>query len=94
MDNAEKARWLHFGGLQADGAGLRDGSLGFLAPRLTLGSHQADRSVKHHHPSSARLFPGSTSSAYQYHSPTLRAQSLSVELTPNSAAKAEGLHPG
>lgn len=42
MGNAEKAMCLHFGGLQADGAGLRDGSLGFLTPRFTLGSHQAE----------------------------------------------------
>lgn len=42
MGNAEKAMCLPFGGLQADGAGLRDRSLGFLAPRFTLGSHQAN----------------------------------------------------
>lgn len=42
MGNAEKAMCLHLGGLQADGAGLGDGSLGFLAPRFTLGSHQAE----------------------------------------------------
>lgn len=39
--NAEKVMCLHFVGLQADGAGLGDGSLGFLAPRFTLGCHQA-----------------------------------------------------
>lgn len=42
MGNAEKAMCFHFGGVQADGAGLGDGSLGFPAPRSALGSHQAD----------------------------------------------------
>lgn len=37
MGNAEKAMCLHFGGLQADGAGLGGGSLGFPSPKVYLG---------------------------------------------------------
>lgn len=81
MGNAEKAMCLHLGGLQADGAGLGDGSLGFLAPRFTLGSHQAEvceipspilcKAICLQHMECTSV-------------PPLRAQSLAVELTPTS----------
>ena len=45
MGNTEKVVCLHFGGLQAEGAGLGDGSLGFLAPGFTSGSCQASAKV-------------------------------------------------
>lgn len=45
MGNTEKVVCLHFGGLQAEGAGLGDGSLGFLAPGFTSGSCQTSAEV-------------------------------------------------
>lgn len=45
MSNTEKAECLHFGGLQAESAGFKDGSFGFLASGFTSGFCQASAKV-------------------------------------------------
>lgn len=105
MANNEKMAYLRFGGLQAEGAGLGDGSLGFLAPGFTSGSYQASAKVCGTpspglcnaialHPLTWTSAPdscpeGTDQRVWQQSRPLL--PHLQVGLL---AAKVEGLHPG
>lgn len=98
--NAEKVMCLHFVGLQADGAGLGDGSLGFLAPRFTLGCHQA-KVCEIPSPILCKAIPlqhmKCTSVPESCPEVTVWQQSWPLLLQMQvclPAAKAEGLHPG